>query len=195
MVAQKIWASAGILLSFVAVVAVSASAVFTDSASSAGNGFSTGSVAISTNPSTAMFSVTNMAPGDQVTAPITVSNDGSLELRYALTGLVTATTGNAALAQQLDLSIKENVTVCDDTGFGTDGTTVYGPGDVANALAINLLGDPTQGAHTGDRVLAAAVNETLCFNVALPLSTTSDYESSSTTATFTFDAEQTKNNS
>jgi hypothetical protein len=36
--------------------------------------------------------------------------------------------------------------------------------------------------------------ETLCFKVELPLATGNLFQTAATTATFTFDAEQTKNN-
>ena len=55
------------------------------------------------------------------------------------------------------------------------------------------MGDATQGADAGDRVLTASANETLCFRVELPLASTGP-EGTSSTATFTFDAEQTVNN-
>jgi hypothetical protein len=59
----------------------------------------------------------------------------------------------------------------------------------------SIIGDPTQGAQAGDRVLAAAADEVLCFHVLLPDTATDDVAGLTTTATFTFDAEQTANNS
>jgi len=57
-----------------------------------------------------------------------------------------------------------------------------------------IFGNPAQGAQAGDRNLAVSASETLCFRVALPLSTGNAYKNAATTATFTFDAEQTANN-
>lgn len=165
-------------------------AVFTDQETVDSNTFTTGSVDISTNPTSALVSFSDMAPGDEVTAPLTVSNDGSLELRYA----VTSTTTEDTLAAQLDLTIKSGVTTCTSAGFDTDGTVLYGPADLGSTSDINVIGDPTTGADTGDRVLAASANEVLCFNVELPLATDDTYQGLTTTATFTFDAEQTTNN-
>ena len=56
------------------------------------------------------------------------------------------------------------------------------------------FGNPAAGAQAGDRTLAAAANETLCFRVTLPSGTGNAYQSATTTTTFTFDAEQTANN-
>ena len=81
-------------------------AVFTDSASVAANTFVTGTIEISTSPSTAYVTFSDMAPGDTVQpdAGIVVSNDSStLEMRYAITS---TTTGNV-LAAELDLTIRE----------------------------------------------------------------------------------------
>ena len=52
----------------------------------------------------------------------------------------------------------------------------------------------TVGAQAGDRTLAGAASEVLCFQAALPSATTSTYQGATTTATFTFSAEQTQNN-
>jgi hypothetical protein len=54
-------------------------AIFTDSQVLASNSFSAGTVEISTNPTSAAISLANMAPGNVVTGPLTVSNDGSLQ--------------------------------------------------------------------------------------------------------------------
>jgi hypothetical protein len=42
--------------------------------------------------------------------------------------------------------------------------------------------------------MAVNTSETLCFRVNLPLATGNGFQSATTTATFTFDAEQTANN-
>jgi predicted ribosomally synthesized peptide with SipW-like signal peptide len=166
-------------------------AVFTDQDTVDANTFTTDSLDMSTSPTTALVTFSDMAPGDEVTAPLTVNNNSSnLELRYA----VSSTTTEDTLAAQLDLTIKENVTTCTDAGFDTDGTVVYGPADLGSMLGINVIGDPTTGADAGDRVLAASGSEDLCFNVELPLTTDDAFEGLTTTATFTLDAEQTVNN-
>ena len=163
---------------------------FTGQASVPANTFTTGTVDINTAPVSALVTFSDMAPGDQVTNPITVSNAGSLELRYA----VTSTTTENVLAAQLDLTIKSGVTTCTNAGFGADGTVLYGPLDLGNTTAVNVVGDPAQGDQGSDRTLAAAGSEILCFNVSLPLSTDNTFQGLTTTATFDFQAEQTKNN-
>lgn len=187
---KKLTATTTLLAAVVAVLSLSAMAFFTDTASLPTNTLSTGSVDINTSPTSALVTFSDMAPGDQVTAPITVSNDGSLELRYA----VTSTTTEDTLAAQLDLTIKSGVTACTDAGFGVDGAVVYTTGDLGSVAGINVIGDPATGGQAGDRTLAASANEVLCFNVSLPSSTGDTFQGLTTTATFAFQADQTKNN-
>lgn len=171
-------------------VGLGTGAIFTDTQSVDANTFSTGTVDISTDPTTALVTFSDMAPGDQVTNPLTVTNSGSLELRYA----VTSSTTEDPLAAQLDLTIKSGVSNCTNAGFDADGTVIYGPADLGSTSGVNVIGDPTQGAQAGDRTLAGSASETLCFNVSLPLSTGDAFQGLSTTATLNFQAEQTANN-
>ncbi len=165
-------------------------ALFTDTASVGSNTFSTGTVDITTSPTTALVTFSAMAPGDQVTAPITVTNAGTLALRYALTN----TTTENVLAAALDLTIKSGVTTCTSAGFTATGTVVYATGDLGSTTGVNTIGSPATGAQAGDRVLAAAGSEILCFNVSLPLATSNASQALTTTATLAFAAEQTANN-
>ena len=146
---RKLTLTVVVLALFVGLLSIMAAAVFTSTATVDTNTFATGTVVISTNPATALVTFANMAPGDEVTAPITVSNDGTLDLRYAITS---ATTENV-LASQLQLTIKSGVTTCSNAGFGVDGTVIYGPAVLGNTTPINVIGDPAQGAQAGDRDL------------------------------------------
>jgi len=188
-----------ILFTLIAVGLLSATsglgglAVFTDQAANDANTFTTGTVDISTAPATAFITYSNMAPGDTTTQSLVVSNDGSLELRYAISSSATDT-DLKGLKDQLVLTVKTidvtlPATPCDDF----DGTQLY-TGDLDDGATGYLVGDPAQGAQAGDRVLASLANETLCFRVELPLTTGDAFQDATTTATFTFDAEQTINN-
>lgn len=187
------------LLAVVMVVAVLmgaigvASALFTDTDVVDENLFTSGTIILNTNPADVVVTFSNMAPGDQYTAPILVSNDGTLPLRYAITSFATDVDGKH-LKEQLDLSIKSGVTACTNVGFDADGSVIYAPGDLGDDPAINVVGDPAQGGDAGDRELAAGANETLCLNVELPISTGDAFQGAATTATFTFASEQTTNN-
>ncbi|CAG0969385.1 spore coat-associated protein N [Anaerolineae bacterium] len=175
---------AGILATF----GLLASAYFTAQATVSNNTFTTGTLNLTVAPTTAALTFSNMAPGDAVTAPITVTNSGSLALRYAMTNSST-NTDNKNLAAQMTLAIKSGVTACTNSGFAASGTSVYG-----GSLGSASFGDPATGSQVGDRTLAALANEALCFQATLPSNSGNAYQGATTTTTFTFDAEQTANN-
>ena len=172
------------------LVTAATGAIFTDTQSVGANTFSTGTVIIGSSPSSAVVSYSGMAPGDKVTNPITVSNDGSLALRYA----VQSTSTENVLATLLDMTIKTGVTTCTNAGFGVDGTAIYGPLPLGNTTPLNVVGDPTQGADAGDRSLAASGSEVLCIQVELPLASGNTGQNVTSTATLDFIGEQTANN-
>jgi len=186
----KIYATIIVMAALVTLASLSVMALFTNTESLPANTFTTGDVDISVSPASALVTFAGMAPGDQVTAPLTVDNDGSLQLRYA----VTSTTTEDVLAGQLDMTIKSGVTTCTNAGFGTDGSVVYATGDLGSTAGVNVIGNPAQGAQAGDRSLNASASEVLCFNVSLPLSTGNSFQGLTTTATLSFQAEQTSNN-
>ena len=166
--------------------------VFTDTQSVGSNTFTTGTVDISTAPASALVTYSNMAPGDSTTQSLAVTNAGTLALRYAIAGSATDPDGKG-LKDQLVLTVKTiDVTTpgtpCDDF----DGTQLY-TGDLDGTTGA-LVGSNAQGAQAGDRPLSASSSETLCFRADLPLSTGNAFQNATTTATFTFDAEQTVNN-
>lgn len=153
-------------------------AVFTGSQAVTGNAFSTGTIDISTTPATALFSVSNMMPGDTNSQAIQVNNAGTGALRYAIS---TSVVSGPTLAAQLQLDVYAGATCT--------GTALY-----SGALSAAAVGSATQGANAGDRALAGGADETLCFKATLPLSTGNTFQNTSTGVTFTFDAEQTANN-
>lgn len=135
---------------------------------------------------------TAMMPGDQVTDDVVVENDGTAQLRYAMTTSSTDPDGNA-LRDALTLTVKTidvntPLTPCDNF----DGALTLYSGVLGASTA--RFGNPAVGPHLGDRTLDAGANETLCFRVELPSTAGNSYQSATTTTTFTFDAEQTANN-
>ena len=184
----KILVTVALLLVAVAMVAVTSLAVFTDTETVTGNTFTTGTVDIAATPATAVVTMPAMAPGDQVTAPLTVDNNGTLDLRYA----ITSTTTEDTLAAELVLTLKTGVTTCTNAAWTADGATLYS-GVLGTVATSPIVGNTTQGADAGDRTLAPGGSEIICVNVTLPLAATTG-QGTTTTATFTFDAEQTVNN-
>jgi len=158
-------------------------AQFTDSAASTWS-FTAGSINIDAE-ATVGAAVTGMMPGDSVTQDLVVSNLGTEQLRYAMTTVAPGALGDA-------LTIEVRGVDVDTVGCGSfDGASIVLAGTILDGAAF---GNPIQGPHAGDRVLNGGANETLCFRATLPLSADTSLQGASTLATFTFDAEQTKNN-
>ena len=171
-------------------------AVFTDQHSDSST-FTTGTIALNAAKIAAMdLTTAGMMPGDTATSSVTVQNDGTAQLRYAVSQ--TSADDSKNLSGALNVVVKT-----EDTGagaFGMDGNYCDDAnGTTLHASAVlgtsgNLVGDPTQGSQAGDRSLNGGANEVLCFYVSLPLSASNAYQGASTTTTFTFAAEQTANN-
>ena len=189
-VSKRLLGAAVLAIAGIGAMTTASLALFTDTETVASNAFSTGTVDLTTSPASAAVTFSNMSPGDQVTSALTVTNAGTLALRYALT----STTTEDTLAAQLDMTVKVGVSACTDLGFGADGTIIYATGDLGSTGGLAVFGDPTAGAHAGDRSLASLANEELCFNVTLPASTANSFQGTSTTASLAFSAEQTANN-
>ena len=186
----------GLVIGALGVVSLGAGqlslALFTDQETVNGT-FSSGSVILDDVKIDALtLSTAGMVPGDTVTDDVVVENDGSVQLRYALSTASTNTDGKA-LRTVLTLSVREIDTTtpgtpCNDfDGVVVLSATVLGPSTAS-------FGDPAVGAQAGDRTLNAGANETLCFRVTLPSGTGNAFQAATTTTTFTFDAEQTANN-
>lgn len=162
--------------------------------------FTTGTIVLDATKIAAMdLTSTAMMPGDTKTSSVTVENDGTAQLRYA----VSQTSTNAdtkALRDSLLLVVRlEDTgvgnTFAEDTNYCDDATGTSLRASAAIGASGNLVGNPTQGPHAGDRTLAAAANEVLCFYVSLDIGAANALQGATTTTTFTFDAEQTANNS
>lgn len=167
-------------------------ALFTDQESSAST-FTTGTIVLDDVKIDALVLTTSaLMPGDTVTDDVVVENDGTAELRYAMTSSST-NADSKALRDALSLTIKTiDVTTPASPCNDFDGASTLYNGAIGASTAA--FGDPTAGDDTGDRVLAAGANETLCFRVSLPSSTGNGAQGATTTTTFTFDAEQTSSN-
>jgi hypothetical protein len=171
-------------------------AVFSQQQAVAGNAFTTGTINLSVTPVSAIFASAAMMPGDVVPAlvpgaPVVVSNTGTGTFRYAITGASTD-----ADTKHLDTQLL--ITVRQPDGNAGSSCAAFTGDILFNAVVpvgpINMVGDPTQGQQTGDRILAGGASETLCFKASLPLGTPIAYQGATSTYTFTFFAEQTANN-
>ncbi len=176
-------------------------ALFTETVSVGSNTFTTGTINISTSPTTALLTASTMAPGDRSTGSITVTNAGSLQLRYAIQRLADNTDAKLLRdALRLRVSLRGGG-ACDFPFYNADGSTVAHADDTQlyeglnfPATATNTVGDAATGSQAGDRTLAAAGSEVLCMSVVLPTTAGNTLQSATTTATLDFVSEQTTNN-
>ena len=175
------------------LAALTSGAFFTDTDSVTGNSFTTGTVQLTATPASAAVTMGSMAPGDVKVGTVSIANTGSLAERYSMVSTADNTDGKG-LAAALQTTVKVGVTDCTPAGFGVSGTVVYGPGVFGSATGTKIFGDATQGAQPGDRTLAAGASENLCMQVSLPTTTGDGLQGATTTATFTFNSEQTLNN-
>jgi hypothetical protein len=153
-------------------------AVFSDSEAATGT-WTTGTIILDVAPTT-VFNATGILPGDSGQQAVVVSNTGTGDLRYAMHSSV----DNVALANAMNLHIYAGA-------CGAGGADVYATGPLNGAA----FGSNSTGFQSGDRGLLAGDNETLCFAWDFPLAVSDNsLQGVSTTATFTFDSEQTLHN-
>jgi Camelysin metallo-endopeptidase len=154
--------------------------------------FTTGTIILDAVKIDALVLTTSgLMPNDTVTDDVVVENDGTAELRYAMT-----TSSTNADSKNLRSVLTLTIKTVDVSDPGTpcdvfDGTTLY---DGVFGASTAAFGDPTAGDQGDDRALSAGANETLCFRVHLPDTTVNAFQGATMTTTFTFDAEQTSSN-
>jgi spore coat-associated protein N len=193
---RKLLATAAALTPLAALTAAGTLALFTDQEALGANVFNTGKIDLSLGTSTAMLTASAMMPGDNVgPTALTVSNaTGGSALRYAVS-VATTTTDNPT--KNLDQALQLVVKTVDTNTSGCanfNGTQLYSGDLAATSTTGKVIGSSVSGSQTGDRALGVNGSEVLCFKVSLPTTATNSVAGANTTATFTFDAEQTANN-
>jgi hypothetical protein len=181
-------------LAFVGIGQLATGALFVDSATATVS-FATGNVAIQANgqSATILAAAAGLAPGDTVYRAVNVSNAGSLDLRYAVSGQTTVET--KALSTQLKYTIWTGVSNANCATGTTGAGTVLASNATIGTVGVALVGSPLPGVQSNEQTIAAGgAADNLCVAMNLPLATTNAFASASATVVLTFDAEQTKNN-
>src|SRR5690606_23799643 len=112
--------AAGVIASFGALQSI---AVVSGQAVNAANEFTTGTILLNDGPAAARVTFPNMAPGGVTLQPLTISNTGTLALRYAMT--TSATDADAkGLRDQLELTVRTKTA---NPCANEDGAVLYGP--------------------------------------------------------------------
>jgi spore coat-associated protein N len=143
--------------------------------------FTSGTIVLTLTPSSTLFNVPAMMPGDSISQVLTVKNDGTGDLRYALSSSFTDTKG---LAGQIDVTIAPTPNTCANAA-----ASIF-----AGKLSTVGFGNPLAGFQAGDRSLAHGATEYLCVKASLDILTPNAFQGATASSTFTFAAEQTANN-
>lgn len=142
--------------------------------------FSTGSISLTLNTQTGEaeftdLSMSDMKPGDEMYAGLTVGNAGSIAFRYNMS---TTQSGAEDLAEALRIGIVAvSGTSCDASVYKS-GTPVY-----AETAGLS-------NATISGQALPAGRSAYLCFHIQLPPDAGSPVQNESADATFNFTAQQ-----
>jgi len=201
---RLVMSAATVGLAVIGVTSLTTSALFTDNDAADSNLFTTGSVNIANLPAETILTSDNLAPGDNVWGPVTVSNDGSLALRYAVNYAITdSTTGTdgALLSSQLGVTIDKvaNTTACDPVSGPADGvhlaTVAAGEAKLVPTDIIGTTGvGKSTGANTELEILANGDADVLCVGLHMSIDAGNQYQKTSANLALTFNAEQTAHN-
>jgi spore coat-associated protein N len=145
--------------------------------------FSVGTITLGVAPAATLITFTGMVPGNSVDGVLTIQNDGTGDLRYAMTAAATDEDAKH-LRDVLRLKVERR------TGCSGQVLEVLYDGPIATAA----FGDPQPGGNAGDRTLGSSASEALCFRATLPVGTDTELEGAATTATLSFQAEQVSGN-
>lgn len=201
---RRLWTTVIIVgLAVIGATTLTTSALFTDDDATSAS-IRTGNIDLVVGQ-TVPFAVIpeGLAPGDSTFVPLTVSNAGSLQLRYSISysGTPGAGTGTGDLSNILELSMFQ----VDEAACNVAGTTGLTPINNTQAPVTNwptaanpapLVGVPgARPADGNDRTLPGGnTTESLCARVFLPLAAGNEYQDTSVTLDLLFNAEQTANN-
>lgn len=162
-----------------ALVFTATNAAFTATTDNSGSSFDAGTVALSDNDlGSALFTVTDMVPGDTETACIEVTYDGTI-VGADLAGLNLYGTSSGALAAELDLDVQRSAAGGSCAAFSSAATVYSG--------ALSALG--TSFATGAAGLTPSATNETVAyqFSVTLPASAPNGVQGASGAADFTWE--------
>ena len=179
---RRLVATVGILgMAALGMTSLVTSAIFTDNDDAGRSGIITGSVDIEAGEDAAFtLPPGNLAPGDQVYSPVTVTNAGSLALVYGVQYSATGDEKNLAATLSLDVFA---VPAAQCTAAGLDGATPIG------SSGAGLAATATEIVPVG-RSLFSSAAEDLCVRVSVPQEIGNEYQEATASLALTFVAEQ-----
>lgn len=159
---------------------------FTASTSNPGNNFAAGTLTMTNSKaSAAILTMSNMQPGDSQLGTLRITNSGSLAAAMVLNeGSITnnGPAGSGNLAGQLTLLIQDCGTAADAACTATSPTVYSG---AFNGVAPNTV---LSGAGGAGSKWAAGEGHTYQFTVTLPTAAGNEYQGTSASAAFSWNA-------
>ncbi|MEL6890704.1 MAG: TasA family protein [Actinomycetota bacterium] len=162
-----------------ALVFTATNAAFSDTTDNAGNSFVAGTVTITDDDlGNAMFSVTDMVPGDTETECIEVTYTGSI-VGADLSGLRLYGSSSGDLQPELDLLVERSAAGGTCAAFSADATVFNGD--------LGSLGTDYASGSAG--LVPSAQNETVAyrFSVTLPAAAPNSVQGDTASADFTWE--------
>ncbi|MFL6061727.1 MAG: TasA family protein [Marmoricola sp.] len=170
-----------------ALLAMGSYAFWTDDVTITGSTFTAGVLDLQVNSSdsytttTLGMSSTPMLPGNTSAEVLTVKNNGTVPLKYTLTGGLAGTdaaTYSSAAVLKLTIVSGGTRSGTGNTATCTGGTTIYGPTALTNVTSTAIIG-------TRRGPLTVAGTEALCFQITFDATAASTIQGKTATATFT----------
>lgn len=174
----------GVLAPF---IAVGSFAFWTDDVAITGTTFTAGVLDLQVNTSDAYVTSTlgmagtPMLPGDTSAEVLTVKNNGTVPLKYTLTGGLggaDAAAFNTAAALRLTIVAGGTRSGSGNAATCTGGSTIYGPTALTNVTSTAIIG-------TRRGPIAVAGTEALCFQIGFDAAAANSLQGKTATATFT----------
>lgn len=169
------------------VLAIGSFAFWTDDVAISGTTFTAGVLDLQVNTSDAYvtttlgMSGTPMLPGNTSAEVLTVKNNGTVPLKYTLTGGLGGTDAaafNTAAALQLTIVAGGTRSGSGNAATCTGGSTIYGPTALTNVTSTAIIG-------TRRGPVAVAGTEALCFQITFDAAAANSLQGKTATATFT----------
>ena len=210
----RLWVAAGamVLLPVGGVSVLASSAYLSTPATTSGAAVTAGKVSLSFAggsatvvrgaPVSAWIVATGVGVGSSSASykDLTVTNDGTAALRYAVASAPSGTGTGLTTTQSIAVEVATITAgqTCNATNFAA-GTTISTSGSVlgngTDTTEVKIVGDKASSQQTGDQALAIGASSTLCMRVYVrPGSGRSAQSVSSIASTFLFYFEQTKSN-
>jgi predicted ribosomally synthesized peptide with SipW-like signal peptide len=162
-------------------------AYWTDDVTITGSTFTSGTLDLQVNSSdsytttTLGMSSTPMVPGNTSAEVLTVKDNGTVPLKYTLTGGLAGTDAaafNTAAALKLTVVSGGTRSGSGNAATCTGGTTIFGPTALTNVTTTAIIG-------TRRGPIAAGGTEALCFQITFDAAAPSTLQGKTATATFT----------